>query len=67
MSDYRVRMLEEHDQLKQRIDKLKGFILSENYDTLPEIDRTDLKRQLGYMEQYFSVLSDRVSRQCNNT
>ena len=31
-----------------------------------EIDRTDLKEQLKHMEAYCSVLSRRVSRQCNN-
>lgn len=66
MSDFRARMFEEHSQLSQRIDKLKEFVLSEKYDTLPEIDRTDLKKQLGHMERYFDVLSNRVSRQCNN-
>ena len=63
MSDFRARMFEEHSQLSQRIDKLKEFVLSEKYDTLPEIDRTDLKKQLGHMERYFDVLSNRVSRQ----
>ena len=66
MSDFRARMFEEHSQLSKRIDKLKEFVLSEKYDTLPEIDRTDLKKQLGHMERYFDVLSNRVSRQCNN-
>ena len=66
MSDFRARMFEEHSQLSQRIDKLKEFVLSEKYDTLPEIDRTDLKKQLGHMERYFDVLSNRVLRQCNN-
>ena len=64
--DFRGRLFEEHTQLSQRIDKLKEFIVSEKYDKLPEIDRSDLKKQLGHMEQYFNVLCRRVSRQCNN-
>jgi len=66
MSDFRARLFEEHSQLSQRIDRLKEFILSEKFDTLPEIDKSDLKRQLPHMEGYFSILSNRVSRQCNN-
>jgi len=66
MSDFRARLFEEHSQLSQRIDRLKEFILSEKYDTLPDIDKSDLKRQLSHMEGYFSILSKRVSRQCNN-
>lgn len=66
MSDFRGRLFEEHTQLSQRIDKLKEFIISEKYDALSEIDRSDLKEQLAHMERYFGVISRRVSRQCNN-
>lgn len=66
MNDYRAQIFDEYDQLNQRIEKLKVFILSDKYDALPEIDRVDLKDQLGHMKRYFGVLSRRVSRQCNN-
>jgi hypothetical protein len=66
MTDFRARMFDEYSELRQRIEKLKAFIVSDKYDALPEIDRTDLKEQLHYMESYFGVLSRRVSRQCNN-
>lgn len=66
MSDYRARLYEEFSQLGERIEKLRAFILSYTYDGLPEIDRKDLKEQLSFMERYFSVLSRRVSRTCNN-
>lgn len=66
MTDYSGRIIEEYDQLHQRIEKLKQFILTDKYDALPEIDRTDLKSQLLHMQSYFSVLSRRVSRQCNS-
>lgn len=64
MSDFTARMFEEHGQLSTRIEKLKTFIISDKYDTLPEVDRADLKEQLKHMEGYFKVLSCRVSRQC---
>lgn len=66
MNDFSARIFEEYSQLSQRIDKLKAFIISDRYDALPEIDRSDLKEQLGHMERYFAVLSRRASRQCNN-
>ena len=66
MSDFRRRLFEEHDQLHQRMEKLKAFIVSDKYDALPEIDRADLKEQLGHMERYFGVLSRRTSRQLGN-
>lgn len=64
MSDFRARLFTEHGELNKKIEKLKEFILSTNFDELPEADRTDLKKQLWHMEGYFSVLSCRVSRQC---
>lgn len=66
MSDFRGRLFEEYNQLSQRIDKLKEFIVSDEYEALSEVDRFDLKEQLRHMEKYFYVLSRRVSRQCNN-
>ena len=64
MSDFRARLFEEHGDLNKKIDKLKAFIISDKYDELPEVDRKDLKEQLKHMEGYFSILTNRVSRQC---
>ncbi len=66
MSDFRSRLFDEDHELRSKIDKLKTFIIGDKYDDLPEIDRTDLKEQLKHMEAYASVLSRRVSRQCNS-
>ena len=52
MSDFRARLMTEHSELRQRIQKLREFILGTQYDTLPQIDRDDLKAQLGHMESY---------------
>lgn len=60
-------LLEEYTQLSQRIDRLKEFIVSESYDKLTDIDRSDIKKQLVHMEHYFNVLSYRVSRKCSNS
>lgn len=56
--------MEEFIELGQKIKKLKDFIVSKDYDALPEIERTALKEQLGHMEAYRSVLNCRVSRMC---
>ena len=66
MSDFRSRLFDEYEQLQDRINKLTNFIVSDIYDTLPEIDRLDLKEQLKHMKAYCSVLSRRVSRQCGD-
>ena len=66
MDDFRGRMFDEYEVLKQRIDNMKVFILGDKYDVLPEVDKVDLKEQLKHMEAYFSVLGRRVSRQCSD-
>ena len=66
MSNFRARLFEEHSELGHKIEKLKKFIVSGECARLPEIDRVDLSEQLEHMENYYSVLSNRVSRQCNN-
>lgn len=62
--NWRARLFQEESDLRQKSEKLKKFILSDNYDGLPEIDRKDLKEQLQHMENYHAVLLRRVSRQC---
>ena len=65
MNDFRSRLLEEYSELQIRLEKLKEFILSPEFDALPEIDRKDLKAQMGHMQGYHDVLSHRTSRLCN--
>ena len=66
MSNFVSRLFVEKSKLGSNIEKLKAFIISDKFDGLPDIDRSDLKEQLEHMEKYHSVLSRRVSRQCNN-
>lgn len=64
MSDFRARLSMEFSELTIKVEKLEAFIVSDKYDSLPEVDRKDLKEQLRYMKGYLSVLNRRVSRQC---
>jgi len=64
MSNYKVRLYEEHASLQDHIKKLKVFILSKEFDRLSEVERIDLKDQLVYMEQYFRILNMRIARLC---
>lgn len=66
MSDFRARLFTERNELIEKIEKLKTFILGDLFEKLPEIDRKDLKEQLTAMEAYSTVLERRVSRQCND-
>lgn len=64
--DWRGRLFAEHSDLHRKVESLKKFILSEEYEKLLDIDRADLKEQLQHMESYHKVLMRRVSRQCNS-
>lgn len=67
------RIIEEHEQLVERLDKLKAFIeqgdgsptphaLRPEFMALPEDDQDDLLEQLQHMEAYEAVLARRTSR-----
>lgn len=63
-NSFRARLFKEERELRQRIQSLQKFILGQEYEGLPEVDRNDLKEQLGHMLKYQTVLLRRVSRQC---
>lgn len=64
--DWRGRLFEEHSDLHRKIEKLKKFMLSEEFRQIPEVDQIDMTEQLSHMQKYHQVLMRRVSRQCNN-
>ncbi|MDR5730092.1 MAG: hypothetical protein RB191_21990 [Terriglobia bacterium] len=66
MSDFRERLFLEYGELQRRLEALKAFILTDQFEALPEIERKDLREQLGHMREYNDVLSRRASRQCNS-
>lgn len=64
MSEFRARLFEERTQLHQRIEKLEKFIVADEFDKLPDIDRSDLREQLKHMRSYFNVVDRRSGRLC---
>ncbi len=66
MTDFRSRLLIELDELTGRLERLERFILSDDFEVIPEIERADLSEQLAHMQGYHQVLMRRASRQCGN-
>lgn len=66
MSDFRRRLFEEYTGLQAKLTKLDLFMVTEEFQELPEVDRKDLAEQRGHMKDYETVLGRRVSRLCNN-
>lgn len=59
---YLDRMYDEEQQLKERIDKLTGFINSNvTFTTLPTEKRSKLVQQLDAMRNYEHILAERIS------
>ena len=63
MSDtWQARLFREHDELCERVAKLRAFISAPEFSELAQIDRDDLHEQLAHMIRYGHVLTRRVER-----
>ena len=62
MADFLDRLRVEHTQLTERLIKLDVFIESIPFEQLPAEDRTDLRLQRFYMQNYAFILKKRITR-----
>lgn len=60
MQPYQQRVVEEKEQLNERIDKLYAFTASPNFRLVPEDERARLLRQLRAMGAYSAILHERI-------
>lgn len=56
------RMIEEGEQLADRVEKLGKFLVGPIYSTLPEEEQTLMSAQCGAMTAYLQVLTLRIAR-----
>jgi hypothetical protein len=61
MEAYQERLIDEHTELAERVEKLQAFIHSPDFPKLSGIDQGYLQAQLPYMVGYLRVLSSRVA------
>lgn len=59
---FKERLVEEREQLSDRLQKLSNFIGGSIYQTLEPADQGLLDRQQQIMNEYLSVLDVRISR-----
>ena len=62
LKDYQLRVLQEGEELKTKMEALGKFILTEAFDNLPIVEQEDLKVQLEWMMGYLNTLTRRVLR-----
>lgn len=61
LQPFQQRVVTERDELKVKADALHSFFSGEQFSNLDSHNKCLLKEQLHYMEQYLSVLDERIS------
>ena len=62
MSDFKTRLINEQDELSQKIDKLGQFLSSVNIKSIDEYQTTILKIQISAMKTYHDCLIARIEK-----
>lgn len=62
MEDYKTIMIEELNELVERIKKLYAFLGSKEFESLVEDEQQDLREQYIHMREYEVVLRRRCKR-----
>ena len=60
MQPYQIRVIEERDQLAERLSKLFAFIRTSIFSQLSETETHRIDKQRIIMEMYLDVLNDRI-------
>ena len=62
MTAYELKILEERDDLINKIKKLKEFMYTDEFEGMDPIDKGLLMSQLRIMNPYFEILQERIER-----
>ena len=62
LQPWQERVVEEKEQLAERLEKLNAFLVSQACLSLPFEERCLLARQALTMTQYLDILLDRIAR-----
>jgi len=64
LQPHQERVVNEAEELKEKIIKLMVFISKDNvvYESLKDIEKIDLKQQLLAMQYYLTILTSRINR-----
>lgn len=61
MKDFQLRVIQERDELKTKVDKLKEFIEGSVYRTLDNSNQHYLMSQYFHMSCYLDILEKRIA------
>ena len=60
MSDFKTRLIQERDELQEKIDKLRVFLSSDKADILSDMEKTLMYCQFTAMVHYEAQLAQRI-------
>jgi hypothetical protein len=58
---YQQRVVDEKTELDDKLSRLKPFLLTEKFSSLPQAERDRMVRQAGAMEDYSTILGERIA------
>lgn len=61
LKPHQQRVVQEKQELDEKIVKLEAFFGTDTYATLEEAEQYRLRRQIGHMTLYSCVLGDRIA------
>ena len=62
MGDFKTRLVEEREQLEERLNKLDVFLLSEKVKEIEDVQKALLQVQATAMNTYLQCLKERIER-----
>ena len=62
MNDFKIRLIDEKEQLEEKLDKLDAFLMSEKVDTIDDTQKALLFVQATAMNTYLQCLIERINR-----
>ena len=60
MMPYQQRVVDEHRELAERLEKLAAFLVTNTFADLPDVERSLLEAQSAHMRAYLTVLEVRI-------
>jgi hypothetical protein len=61
MEQFQERVVIEKHELDVKVDRLKGFVASTKFVTIPISEQKRMSKQLSIMQDYSAVLGERIS------
>lgn len=61
MSNFKERLIDERDQLEEKLAKLEAFMDSDKFDSIETMQMSLLHVQMAAMNTYYTVLEERIA------